>query len=188
MTFKELVNKVRNLVLEAKNVTIEDTESKFTSENVEGALKECIDRADSAFQEADSGKILLSTAIGSPATSEQTFQDYANYITGFKSNISNLETQLKSKYSIRYGSIDGYDGNPFSANFGKSASYLIVYVYFRRNVYYYNPSGSSLGSDTGGSERAWITIDSNKTGFSVHSYDTSYQPYTFTGYYIACFA
>ncbi len=56
MTFKELVNKVRNLVLEAKNVTIEDTESKFTSENVEGALKECIDRADEAFQEADSGK------------------------------------------------------------------------------------------------------------------------------------
>lgn len=88
MTFKELVNKVRNLVLEAKNVTIEDTESKFTSENVEGALKECIDRADEAFQEADSGKTLLSTAIGSPATSEQTFQDYANYITGFKSNIS----------------------------------------------------------------------------------------------------
>ncbi|HBH0878298.1 TPA: hypothetical protein KR676_001998 [Clostridioides difficile] len=40
MTFKELVNKVRNLVLEAKNVTIEDTENKFTSNNVEGALKE----------------------------------------------------------------------------------------------------------------------------------------------------
>lgn len=34
MTFKELVSKVRNLVLEAKNVTIEDTENKFTSENV----------------------------------------------------------------------------------------------------------------------------------------------------------
>ncbi|MDM9977585.1 hypothetical protein QVA91_11970, partial [Clostridioides difficile] len=84
MTFKELVNKVRNLVLEAKKVTIEDTENKFTSENVEGALKECIDRADEAFQEADSGKVLLSTAIGSPATSEQTFQEYADYITGFK--------------------------------------------------------------------------------------------------------
>ncbi|HBG2232893.1 TPA: hypothetical protein KPK00_003957, partial [Clostridioides difficile] len=40
MTFKELVNKVRNLVLEAKNVTIEDTENNFTSDNVEGALKE----------------------------------------------------------------------------------------------------------------------------------------------------
>ncbi|MDN9389212.1 hypothetical protein KLL04_19100, partial [Clostridioides difficile] len=66
MTFKELVNKVRNLVLEAKNVTIEDTENNFTSDNVEGALKECIDRADEAFQEADSGKTLLSTAIGSP--------------------------------------------------------------------------------------------------------------------------
>ncbi|HBG4073823.1 TPA: hypothetical protein KQC97_003525 [Clostridioides difficile] len=40
MTFKELVNKVRNLVLEAKDVTIEDTENNFTSDNVEGALKE----------------------------------------------------------------------------------------------------------------------------------------------------
>ncbi|EGT4047633.1 hypothetical protein ERM65_06550 [Clostridioides difficile] len=40
MTFKELVNKVRNLVLEAKNVTIEDTENLFESDNVEGALKE----------------------------------------------------------------------------------------------------------------------------------------------------
>ena len=40
MTFKELVNKVRNLVLEAKNVTIEDTENLFESDNVEWALKE----------------------------------------------------------------------------------------------------------------------------------------------------
>ena len=40
MTFKELVNKVRNLVLEAKNVTIEYTENLFESDNVEGALKE----------------------------------------------------------------------------------------------------------------------------------------------------
>ncbi|MCP3283091.1 hypothetical protein NAV08_18720, partial [Clostridioides difficile] len=105
MTFKELVNKVRNLVLEAKNVTIEDTESKFTSENVEGALKECIDRADEAFQEADSGKTLLSTAIGSPATSEQTFQDYANYITGFKSNISkdNTINSLRNRYQSTSG-------------------------------------------------------------------------------------
>ncbi|ENY8630107.1 hypothetical protein ACF122_002790 [Clostridioides difficile] len=40
MTFKELVNKVRNLVLEAKKVTIEDIDNNFTSDNVEDALKE----------------------------------------------------------------------------------------------------------------------------------------------------
>ncbi|HCQ5582553.1 TPA: hypothetical protein OLY09_003840 [Clostridioides difficile] len=40
MTFKELVNKVRNLVLEAKKVTIEDADNLFESDNVEGALKE----------------------------------------------------------------------------------------------------------------------------------------------------
>ncbi|HHQ8844871.1 TPA: hypothetical protein ACSVSG_000818 [Clostridioides difficile] len=112
MTFKELVNKVRNLVLEAKKVTIEDTENKFTSENVEGALKECIDRADEAFQEADSGKVLLSTAIGSPATSEQTFQEYADYITGFKGTISTLREQLKGRlllYEKSYQYTTRYD-------------------------------------------------------------------------------
>ncbi|MCM0737849.1 hypothetical protein NBN67_09890 [Clostridioides difficile] len=100
MTFKELVNKVRNLVLEAKKVTIEDTENKFTSKNVEGALKECIDRAELAFQEADSGKTLLSTAIGSPATSEQTFQEYVDYITEFKGTISNLNSQVSNLTNI----------------------------------------------------------------------------------------
>ncbi|CZR83065.1 hypothetical protein CDFC105_53815 [Clostridioides difficile] len=90
MTFKELVNKVRNLVLEAKNVTIEDTESKFTSENVEGALKECIDRADEAFQEADSGKTLLSTAIGSPATKNNTFAELARFIGDRKKAVTGI--------------------------------------------------------------------------------------------------
>ncbi len=107
MTFKELVNKVRNLVLEAKNVTIEDAENKFTSDNVEGALKECIDKADEAFQEADSGKTLLSTAIGSPATSEQTFQDYANYITGFKNTIVSKDNTINSLRN-RYQSTSGF--------------------------------------------------------------------------------
>ncbi|WP_227849950.1 hypothetical protein [Clostridioides sp. ZZV15-6598] len=96
MNFNDLVKKVNNIVLEANKVTIEDTENKFTSENVEGALKECIDRADLAFQSADSGKELIATAIGSPATSEQTFQEYVNYITGFKNTISTLTTQLES--------------------------------------------------------------------------------------------
>ncbi|WP_227847824.1 hypothetical protein [Clostridioides sp. ZZV15-6598] len=102
MTFKELVNKVRNLVLEAKNVTIEDTENKFTSENVEGALKECIDRADSAFQSADSGKQLIATAIGDPATKENTFAELANLIgdrkrvvTGMSKIVSDMKVFIE---------------------------------------------------------------------------------------------
>lgn len=90
MTFKELVNKVRNLVLEAKKVTIEDTENKFTSENVEGALKECIDRADSAFQEADNGKELIATAIGSIATKDSTFAELASLIGNRKRVITGM--------------------------------------------------------------------------------------------------
>ncbi|WP_227862135.1 hypothetical protein [Clostridioides sp. ZZV14-6153] len=124
MTFKELVNKVRNLVLEAKKVTIEDTENNFTSDNVEGALKECIDRADSAFQEADSGKTILSTAIGSPATSEQTFQEYANYIVGFKGTINSLQESLR-------GSMKLYSG---TANVISSSSSKIFNTYGNATV------------------------------------------------------
>ncbi|HEK4634535.1 TPA: hypothetical protein SOK69_001644 [Clostridioides difficile] len=98
MTFKELVNKVRNLVLEAKNVTIEDTENKFTSENVEGALKECIDRADSAFQSADSGKELIATAIGSPATKDNTFAELASLIGDRKKfKMGNIQLTMEQK-------------------------------------------------------------------------------------------
>lgn len=102
MTFKELVNKVRNLVLEAKNVTIEDTGNNFTSDNVEGALKECINRADEAFQEADSGKELIATAIGSIATKDSTFAELANLIgdrkrvvTGMSEIVSDMKVFIK---------------------------------------------------------------------------------------------
>ncbi|WP_227838744.1 hypothetical protein [Clostridioides sp. ZZV15-6597] len=80
MTFKELVNKVRNLVLEAKNVTIEDTENNFTSDNVEGALKE-------VFQSVSNGKQLIATAITDknvPTSSNDTFQTMASNINNIK--------------------------------------------------------------------------------------------------------
>ena len=116
MNFKELVNKVRNLVLEAKNVTIEDTENLFESDNVGGALKELATRADEAFQEADSGKELIATAIGSPATPEQTFQEYANYITEFKGTISNLNSQVSNLTNITTNPYIGKKTTGFTYN------------------------------------------------------------------------
>ncbi|VFC53505.1 tail fiber protein [Clostridioides difficile] len=76
MTFKELVNKVRNLVLEAKNVTIEDTENNFTSDNVEGALKE-------VFQSGVNAKNNVVTALnskGAGVTTSDTWDEINNKI------------------------------------------------------------------------------------------------------------
>ncbi|ARB07070.1 hypothetical protein Semix9P1_phi27 [Clostridioides phage phiSemix9P1] len=57
MTFKELVNKVRNLVLEAKKVTIEDIENNFISDNVEYALKELADKQNNLNAEINGQKV-----------------------------------------------------------------------------------------------------------------------------------
>ena len=186
MTFKELVNKVRNLVLEAKNVTIEDTENKFTSENVEGALKECIDRADEAFQEADSGKTLLSTAIGSPATSEQTFQEYANYITEFKGTITDLQQQVNMRYKISAGSFEGEETKPYKVTFPSVPTHLVVFSIMNEKECYYTPLKQKLESNPGGST-AYIEINADRKGFKAGStsYTTGKSP--FKGYFIACY-
>lgn len=63
-------------------------------------VKDYFDSADYFFQEANKGKELIATAIGSPATSEQTFQEYADYITEFKSTISNLNSQVSNLTNI----------------------------------------------------------------------------------------
>ncbi|EGT5474355.1 hypothetical protein NFZ15_019305 [Clostridioides difficile] len=186
MTFKELVNKVRNLVLEAKNVTIEDTENKFTSENVEGALKECIDRADSAFQSADSGKELIATAIGSPATSEQTFQEYANYITEFKGTITDLQQQVNMRYKISAGSFEGEETKPYKVTFPSVPTHLVVFSIMNEKECYYTPLKQKLESNPGDST-AYIEINADGKGFKAGStsYTTSKGP--FKGYYIACY-
>lgn len=57
MTFKELVSKVRNLVLEAKKVTIEDIENNFISDNVEYALKELADKQNNLNAEINGQKV-----------------------------------------------------------------------------------------------------------------------------------
>ncbi|HBG7286499.1 hypothetical protein [Clostridioides difficile] len=186
MTFKELVNKVRNLVLEAKKVTIEDAENKFTSENVEGALKECIDRADSAFQSADSGKQTIATAIGSPATSEQTFQEYADYITEFKGTITDLQQQVNMRYKITGGSFEGEEAKPYKVTFPSVPEHLAIFSIMNERECYYTPLRQKLESNPGGST-AYIKINADKKGFEAGStsYTTGKSP--FKGYFIACY-
>ena len=61
----------------AANVSIADQDENFQSENVEGALQEL-------FTFANNGKTTIATAIGSPATSSDTFAELAANITTAK--------------------------------------------------------------------------------------------------------
>lgn len=67
----------------ASMVGINDVSSLFNSETVEGALKESIERANSAFQSASEGKQLLSTSLatkGKTVSPIAPFRDFANAI------------------------------------------------------------------------------------------------------------
>lgn len=70
----ETNEQVKNIELTAEKVSIKDAANKFTSENVEGALKECIEKAEQAFQEADNGKKKLLQTLGN-SLSANTFDD-----------------------------------------------------------------------------------------------------------------
>lgn len=159
MTFKELVNKVRNLVLEAKNVTIEDTDNNFTSDNVEDALKE-------VFQSVSSGKELIATAITDknvPTSSNDTFQTMASNINNIKilpqtppgrsewliDNVSIYRYLLKSSPNYIYShnseptiGFTKYDYNGSIVMSGSNAGYTVFDMYIDKNedmyVVYYN--------------------------------------------------
>lgn len=97
MTFKELVNKVRNLVLEAKKVTIEDTDNNFTSDNVEDALKE-------VFQNGVNVKNNVVTALaskGADVTTSGTWEDIKNKIDNATGRLDlNLITTNLGTYDL----------------------------------------------------------------------------------------
>ncbi|EGT3900969.1 hypothetical protein ERM42_01245 [Clostridioides difficile] len=95
MTFKELVNKVRNLVLEAEKVTIEDTENNFTSDNVEGALKE-------VFQSGVNAKNNVVTALnskGAEVTTSDTWEEIKNKIDKKEGRLDLKESIIASSYT-----------------------------------------------------------------------------------------
>ncbi len=95
MTFKELVNKVRNLVLEAKKVTIEDTDNNFTSNNVEDALKE-------VFQNGVNAKNNVVTALnskGADVTTNDTWEEIKDKIDKKEGRLD-LREKILSKSSL----------------------------------------------------------------------------------------
>ncbi|HGS9548505.1 TPA: hypothetical protein ACMVA0_004054 [Clostridioides difficile] len=126
MTFKELVNKVRNLVLEAKNVTIEDTENNFTSDNVEGALKE-------VFQSGVNAKNNVVTALnskGAEVTTNNTWEEIKNKVNNKEGRLDLRETILSnsSSYLVMNGAIkyiEKYSGDLKALEYEEPFFYVI---------------------------------------------------------------
>ncbi|EIS9210347.1 TPA: hypothetical protein ACG3JU_003558 [Clostridioides difficile] len=126
MTFKELVNKVRNLVLEAKNVTIEDTENNFTSDNVEGALKE-------VFQNGVNAKNNVVTALnskGAEITTNNTWEEIKNKVNNKEGRLDLRETILSnsSSYLVMNGAIkyiEKYSGDLKALEYEEPFFYVI---------------------------------------------------------------
>ncbi|EOE7167519.1 hypothetical protein ACKTJR_002622 [Clostridioides difficile] len=124
MTFKELVNKVRNLVLEAKKVTIEDTENNFTSNNVEDALKE-------VFQNGVNAKNNVVTALSSKGvevTTSDTWEEIKNKIDKKEGRLDLREAMLSNSfpYLVMNGTIKYIE--KCSGNF-KTLEYEEPYFY-----------------------------------------------------------
>ncbi|NJA28512.1 hypothetical protein GSQ33_00925, partial [Clostridioides difficile] len=124
MTFKELVNKVRNLVLEAKKVTIEDTENNFTSNNVEDALKE-------VFQNGVNAKNNVVTTLnskGAEVTTSDTWEEIKNKIDKKEGRLDLREAMFSnfSPYLVMNGAIKYIE--KCSGNF-KTLEYEEPYFY-----------------------------------------------------------
>ncbi|WP_197199215.1 hypothetical protein [Cytobacillus firmus] len=78
----------------ASNISVADDTGLFTSSDVEGALKEAIEKANSAFTSANNGKTDIASVIGSPATSGDTFSQLKTHIQNSKNDLaSNLTTK-----------------------------------------------------------------------------------------------
>jgi WD40 repeat protein len=69
------------VVLSAGDIAISDTANNFSTDTVQGAI-------DQLFQSANSGKTAIAGAIGSPATSSDTFSQLATHITNGKQQIA----------------------------------------------------------------------------------------------------
>jgi hypothetical protein len=84
------------VVLSAGDIAITDTVGNFTTDTVQGAI-------DQLFQSANSGKTAVAGAIGSPATSSDTFSQLATSITTGKGQIATAtgETSVNSNSTFQ---------------------------------------------------------------------------------------
>ncbi|WP_227866636.1 glycine rich domain-containing protein [Clostridioides sp. ES-S-0190-01] len=102
-------------------------------------VKDYFDSADSFFQEANKGKELIATAIGSPAIKENTFAELSNIITQFKKDIGK---KIGSNINSQFSEIIKYISNFVKVSYIQSATNCFGYAY----------SSSSLGHGTSGTD------------------------------------
>jgi 6-phosphogluconolactonase (cycloisomerase 2 family) len=77
----------------ASDITITDTNNIAATDTVQSAI-------DGLFQYANSGKTQVANAIGSPATSDNTFAQLATHITDLKSKIYGADTNVLLDESV----------------------------------------------------------------------------------------
>ena len=97
-SFSEFIQK--KIPSDASKLSIKDTNNNFTSDNVEGALKEL-------FQYASNGKNLIANAItgmGVDASSTDTFEVLAEKISQIQSNSLSVKTSQNIMYGYNGGS------------------------------------------------------------------------------------
>lgn len=80
-TVQSVNMKTNAVVLAASDIAITDNSNNFATDTVQGAI-------DQLFQSANSGKTAIAGAIGSPATSSDTFSVLAGHITTGKQQIA----------------------------------------------------------------------------------------------------
>jgi 6-phosphogluconolactonase (cycloisomerase 2 family) len=80
-TVQSVNTKTGDVVLSAGDIAITDNGNNFATDTVQGAI-------DQLFQSANSGKTAIAGAIGSPATSSDTFSQLASAITTGKGQIA----------------------------------------------------------------------------------------------------
>jgi hypothetical protein len=135
----------------ASNISVADTTGLFSSSDVEGALKEAIEKANLAFTSANNGKTDIATVIGSPATSGDTFTQLKTHI---QNNKNTLATNLTNKGQSSVGTetlaalvakvANVSTGKKFASGVGTTSSSTLNFIRIggvEHNTYYCEVAG-----------------------------------------------
>jgi hypothetical protein len=173
----ENLDKIDELA-KASSIKLADVDNLFTATDVEGGMKEL-------FMYADSGKKLISSVIGSPATATDSFAQLAQKIQDAKNLLaSNLVSKgqsatgsesiailagkvanISTNHKVVTGSFSGMNGNPFPPVTGIPGRPKLVWV--ERYLVGADVRGPAIESPTYGFS-AWPMVSITDDGFTIH--------------------
>lgn len=173
----DMTQQIENIDLSADKIKIADKNNKFNSTEVEGALYECITKAEEAFIGADNGKKNWVDVIGSPLLNTDSFST-------LKSKTQNLKNTFASNLNDKKVSASGTEGlsnlinkiknidmnSPFSISFPE-VEYITEITYIDRDAqkYYLKQKYSN----------PFNTMEVDFNGTVLKFYEYRYQACTF---------